>query len=47
MKFGKVKIQFELTEKSNEVLQLFMIRNKVETKGEAINKIIELNGVDL
>ena len=39
-----VKVQLELTEKANMIVDVFKAKNKIKLKEEAINSLIELNG---
>ena len=38
------KVQVRLTDKANMIVGVFKARNKMKTKAEAVNAIIELNG---
>jgi hypothetical protein len=39
-----VKIQLELKDKENEIIEVFKIRNKLKTKQQAIQKFIQDKG---
>ena len=38
------QVQVTLTDKANEIVSVFKIRNKLRYKSEAINAIIEMTG---
>jgi len=41
-----VKVQVELSGKSNDVIRVYMVRRKLEVKSEAVNKFVEEFGGD-
>jgi len=40
----QMRVQVRLSDKANEIAAIFKIKNKLKTKAEAVNKIIELSG---
>ena len=38
-----VKLQLDLSEKEDYIIQVFKVKNKLKTKQEAVKKIIEMN----
>jgi hypothetical protein len=41
-----MRVQVRLSEKANEIAAIFKIKNKLKTKAEAVNAIVEQSGVE-
>lgn len=41
-----VQVQVRLSERANEVVKIFKVKNKLKTNEEAINILLERNGVE-
>jgi hypothetical protein len=41
----KVKVQLELSDKANEIVSIYKIKNNLRTKAEAINRVLESSEV--